>query len=1242
MANQPSKYSKFLVGAASAALVASAVAPVASAADFKDTKGNTHEEAINALSDSGVIKGYSDGTFLPNKTLTRSDVVKMMGKWLVTEGHAIPADARTNPRFTDLSTKSNAELLDYAAVVKDAGVFIGSNGKLLAVDNITRENMALVLVRAFDTVEKIDLATYVAGQDFKRDVKDLTSAKSEARAAIDVLDFFDITNPTVASFNPKGNTTRGHFATFLHKTINADFSKVAGEAAEGVVSVKAVNATTVEVAFKEELKDVSALKFSIEGLAISNAAVKQTDSKVLVLTTAAQTGDKEYTLKSGESTLGKFKGISGVIPTKITMNTTSTQGVVGKEVTLKADIGVKEAGVPVTFNVSAGSKLNKDHIEEVTTNAEGIATYSYTQYVSGESDDVVAYPTGAPAVRSLATVYWGVDTILAITPTDDKQGNSVANGANKVYKVTSKDPKTGKAVANQKLHVTFVENVGVTIDKTSKATVNGTNPMQLSNGTAAVTAEVVTDSKGEATFTVSGHNTTVTPVVFPNQVVNKEDVNAWEATKLQAQAAEKVVFGATQADYVIDVTRSGEEAARYEANGREYKVVLKTKDGKVAANELVNIAFNEDIDRNINTNTEAYFTDDDKKILVDSKTVSQHTVKTDAKGEATFTISSDKEKDYATPIAWIDINTSNAKEGKFDDGEPFKIAPITYFAEAKLTDGTVKAYKTDGKDYKEFTGLETATFKFTAANQSGKAMGLPTGYSHIEASFTVFNTGANDVTVDGHVVSPNRSYTTTKVVGTSTSVPSIEVKSDKDKTTSVRVVASGTAISNNTTDRAINLGNHEAVANFTSTSAIGVIHTGIVESIDTIKKDIKFVGKDKMSYKDASFKNVNAVSLTQAEFETLVKANEGTAKVTVKKDGDKFIFEIVSLNPNLSSTLEAINEAVTDAAVVTALDNSGFVPAFSALNAAQKLTVANAVRTQRAVGGVTVYTETRLKTVYTAQYAAVVATAIGNVNTAATAANLAAVPGLNLTAYNALSAADKTLVEAILDAGTFADVAALQAAIPAAIAKNEVDKGQVGVNTALGLINTALNKASATATTAELANAKTVLTTNASIVGLDLTAFNAATAHQDAVLGSIMTIAGPSTYTAAGLQTALNNAVAVATDLTAPTVTKAEFNATTGDLVLTFSENVNVSATAAGTIDFKTSANLGGTVATPATSATTATKITIALTKVVADAQSFGVDSKINGFTNLTIADAAGNPLAITGLNVTVTPVTTP
>ena len=47
----------------------------------------------------------------------------------------------------------------------------------LAGDNITRENMAVVIVRAFDQVEDMDLVTYVAGQDFKKDVTDLQKRK---------------------------------------------------------------------------------------------------------------------------------------------------------------------------------------------------------------------------------------------------------------------------------------------------------------------------------------------------------------------------------------------------------------------------------------------------------------------------------------------------------------------------------------------------------------------------------------------------------------------------------------------------------------------------------------------------------------------------------------------------------------------------------------------------------------------------------------------------------------------------------------------------------------------------------------------------------------------------------------------------------------------------------------------------------------------------------------------------------
>ena len=92
-----------------------------------------------------------------------------------------------------------------------------------------------------------------------------------------------------------------------------------------------------------------------------------------------------------------------------------------------------------------------------------------------------------------------------------------------------------------------------------------------------------------------------------------------------------------------------------------------------------------------------------------------------------------------------------------------------------------------------------------------------------------------------------------------------------------------------------------------------------------------------MSYKDASFKNVNAVSLLQDEFETIVKAYEGKAKVTVKKDGDKLTFEIVSLDADVSVTTTAINKATTVAQVEAALESStGFSPALSTMKTAKR------------------------------------------------------------------------------------------------------------------------------------------------------------------------------------------------------------------------------------------------------------------------------------------------------------------
>ena len=169
MANQPKKYKKFVATAATATLVASAIVPVASAKSFSDVaENNEFQPFIDALSDTGVINGYPDGTFKPGAKLTRGQVVKMLGRWVESNGTEIPADWNSKQRFNDVPVNGkDEELVKYAALVKDAGVFTGSNGNLMAGNNITRQQMAKVLNGAYEAVNGVSLVDIAENIDDK-------------------------------------------------------------------------------------------------------------------------------------------------------------------------------------------------------------------------------------------------------------------------------------------------------------------------------------------------------------------------------------------------------------------------------------------------------------------------------------------------------------------------------------------------------------------------------------------------------------------------------------------------------------------------------------------------------------------------------------------------------------------------------------------------------------------------------------------------------------------------------------------------------------------------------------------------------------------------------------------------------------------------------------------------------------------------------------------------------------------
>ncbi len=296
MANQPKKYKKFVATAATATLVASAIVPVASAAGFPDVADtNSHAKAINALVEAGIIKGYEDGTFKPNGQLTRGHVVKMLGKWVEAQGFEIPADYNTVQRFDDVAVDAkDQELVKYAALVKDTGVFLGSNGDLNAAANITRENMALTLDRAYKAVFGKSLVELAAGSTNKT-VADLATAKEEAREEIQALVNLGIS--TESNFRPKETVTRGQFASFLNRTIEAQ-----GTPATEVSAIKSATATKVNevtVVFDAPVKDTEAAKFAF---ARGTSAINVTDvdwsedKTTAVLTVDTKFVDATYTL----------------------------------------------------------------------------------------------------------------------------------------------------------------------------------------------------------------------------------------------------------------------------------------------------------------------------------------------------------------------------------------------------------------------------------------------------------------------------------------------------------------------------------------------------------------------------------------------------------------------------------------------------------------------------------------------------------------------------------------------------------------------------------------------------------------------------------------------------------------------------------------------------------------------------------------------------------------------------------
>lgn len=318
---QSSKYFKAITAMAVASSAIVVVAPTApEASSFNDVKAS-HQfyDAIQSLSERGIINGFQDGTFKPGQNLTRGQAAKIIAGVLQLDTKNVK-----NPNFKDIP--ASHQYYGAIAALKQAGIIDGYEDETFRQGaNIQRNHVAKIITNALNLkTENIDALPFI---DVRPDYKEAIAALFENKVT---------TGKTATLFDGSSNVTRGQMAAFITR-------------AEAVTNQKPQPAQSVT--FKVE--DYTASGIVINGSAYSfHSSISSifTEKNKIALTGAAITATVE------DGVLTKIENViinkSGAAESRVVFDSTATIG----SLTINADY-VSVKNLSLTGNATVTSSV---------------------------------------------------------------------------------------------------------------------------------------------------------------------------------------------------------------------------------------------------------------------------------------------------------------------------------------------------------------------------------------------------------------------------------------------------------------------------------------------------------------------------------------------------------------------------------------------------------------------------------------------------------------------------------------------------------------------------------------------------------------------------------------------------------------------------------------------------------------------------------------------------------------------
>lgn len=475
---------KLFAVSASAALVASAIVPVASAsADFADADkiASWAVDAVNYASEQGIIGGKPGNVFDPTGDVLRGEAAKMLAL-----AGDLEIEEEATADFSDV--EADAWYTPFIAAAVEAGIIQGKGeGKFAPNDKLTRAEAAVLFTKLYPELEAgdEDLSSFP-------DSKGLAAWKANA---LKVAVNNGIINGKGDKLAADDNISRQEFAVIVYRALEATGNLVGDvdpieEAVEAVTEAVKAAAEFKEVTADNAEEAQAALDTLTEALDTLNALIEENEVE-LTEEQAAALAAAEAVAAQLEAAIEDLTGTEVAIVSATAVNKTKVEVKFNTEIDAAAAENFTIEGASVTAATLSEDKKSValdvtglDYGKEYTVAVAGIL-------VAGEATEIASAKFTTPTVDAL----WN----LVVEPAEASITADGADNTTVTFKLVNKETNTVDENADNvvlKVSTTYgsLANDRVTIQD-GQAQVTLTSEFSVKNLTSKIDAQIIEAGK---------------------------------------------------------------------------------------------------------------------------------------------------------------------------------------------------------------------------------------------------------------------------------------------------------------------------------------------------------------------------------------------------------------------------------------------------------------------------------------------------------------------------------------------------------------------------------------------------------------------------------------------------------------------------------------------------------------------------------------------------------------------------